>query len=146
MTMLNWNTVMQASLLGMVIVASWQDMKFRIISNRLVLTGALMGLGFATTPNAHGIGSAFVSSILVFMSFLALHLAGWLGAGDVKLAAAAGTYFPASEALILSLIIMITGGLVCLFWSAWPWTDKRKGIPYAVSIGLGVLLYLWSRN
>jgi prepilin peptidase CpaA len=142
----NWNTVMQASLLAMLLVASWQDMAFRIVSNRLVLMGAVLGLSFSALPAGQGFGSALASSLVLFLSFFVLYLAGWLGAGDVKLAGATGAYFSADQALELGLIIMITGGLVCLAWSLWKSPQDRKGIPYALCICVGVFFYLWAKN
>lgn len=146
MSLPDWKTLMQASLLGMVLVASWQDMKFRIVSNRLVMLGALLGLCFAALPAGQGVGSALASSLVVFLSFLALYLVGWLGAGDVKLAGATGVYFPAHQALELCVFILLTGGLVCLVWRLLVSAHEEKGIPYALCICMGVVFYLWTKH
>ena len=157
----DWTVVKQASLVGLLIVAGWQDVSFRLISNRLVVMGAVIGLVLSALPGGQGMGSAMGASLVMFLSFFVLYLAGWLGAGDVKLAGATGVYFRAQESLELSLVILIAGGVVCFIWSLWNtsntglWgnvinlkssSDVGKGIPYALSICFGVFYYLWIKN
>lgn len=152
----DWIIVKQASLVGLLIVAGWQDVSFRLISNRLVAMGAFIGLVLSAFPGGQGVGSAIGASLVMFLSFFALYLIGWLGAGDVKLAGATGVYFRAQDALELSLVIMIAGGIVCIVWSLFninnkvpfvhrsnlkPSSEIPKGIPYALSICLGVFLF-----
>jgi prepilin peptidase CpaA len=141
----------------MLIIAAWQDVRFRLISNRIVIIGAISGLLLSSFPEGQGVVSAVKASLTMFLSFFVLYLVGWLGAGDVKLSGAIGLYFSEEETIGLSLLIMIFGGAFCLIWSLFmsksvqptkyntsiEYKNKiEMNIPYALCICFGVLFYL----
>jgi Flp pilus assembly protein protease CpaA len=66
-----------------------------------------------------------------------------MGAGDVKLAGAAGLYFSPSQALSLCLTIFMMGGLMALAWRCLVTRDLQARIPYGLAIGLGVGWHVW---
>lgn len=158
MTYLDLDSVKQASLIGMVLVASWQDIRDRIISNRLVSLGAGIGISLALFQGGQGLWTSLSSGVVMFLSFLLMHMVGWIGAGDVKLAGATGLYFRIDQSLELVLLIMFLSGITSIVWILMIGLQNSilkyfqntsltfsmgSGLPYAVSICSGVLLYLW---
>lgn len=158
MTYLDLDSVKQASLIGMVLVASWQDIRDRIISNRLVSLGAGIGISLALFQGGQGLWTSLSSGVVMFLSFLLMHMVGWIGAGDVKLAGATGLYFRIDQSLELVLLIMFLSGIISIVWILMIGLQNSilkyfqntsltfsmgSGLPYAVSICSGVLLYLW---
>jgi Flp pilus assembly protein protease CpaA len=158
MTYLDLDSVKQASLIGMVLVASWQDIRDRIISNRLVSLGAGIGISLAFFQGGQGLWTSLSSGVVMFLSFLLMHMVGWIGAGDVKLAGATGLYFRIDQSLELVLLIMFLSGVISIVWILMIGLQNNilkyfqnpsltfsmgSGLPYAVSICSGVLLYLW---
>ena len=80
---------------------------------------------------------------MAFSFFMVLHRMGWIGAGDVKLAAAAGVYFSPSQALHACLLILLAGGVLAALWAQLPRTSIRHDLPYGVAIALGAGYQAW---
>lgn len=71
----------------------WSDLKQRIIPNISVALLAVFGLVIAIThvsPLGVELFDSFLGCIIAFAFLLPFYLIGWMGAGDVKLAAALG--------------------------------------------------------
>lgn len=80
-------------------VAAFQDMRTGLISNRIVLIGAALGLTLSWASAAYGgggagllsaLGLSLLGAALVGAVPLLLYRAGGMGGGDVKLLAAVG--------------------------------------------------------
>lgn len=86
-----------------------------------------------------------------FLIFFILYLVGPMGAGDVKLAAALGTFLGPQNALLASLICFITGGLFSLIYLLFLLCARKKNLarrklPFSPAIACGTLLAIWPPN
>lgn len=156
-------------LLGTAIVS---DIRWRKIPNWLTGPSILVGLGFHTFMN-HWTGLLFSleGAALGLGLFLAMYLLGWMGAGDVKLYAAVGSFLGPVQTISAAIVIALVGGLLTLailgfhlwrrqmglrLWSYVPimvLTQSVKQmtpaqgaapkVPYAVAIGLGTMVSYW---
>ena len=108
---------------------------------------------------------------LGFGLFVILYMFGWMGAGDVKLYAAVGSFLGPAQTISAALIIALLGGLLALVvlgfhqgWrrmGLWLWSyiqaivltgsvqrvTPSQGtalkVPYAVAVGLGTIGSYW---
>jgi prepilin peptidase CpaA len=159
------NTMALASvvLAGLLVTAALSDIRARRVSNRLnlmVLIGGLVtSLALHGVPSGIGFALGGVGvALAVWFPMFAVRL---MGAGDVKLLAAAGAWLGWQGTLAASLATGVFGGILGALWllrtqgtlSAVhsvatairaPWLLKmrpfepRERIPYAVAIAAGV--------
>lgn len=159
-----------AGLLTLAAVIAYTDVRYRRIPNRCVL--AVLCVGLLVNSAAGGIGgllSSLAGFAVAFALMLVPHLFGAMGAGDVKLFAAAGALvgyklvLPAFAAVlivgfVLALVTMLRARLVRstalnvahFFIGLLPgWqlprfdaVPGRATIPYGVAIVLGSLITL----
>lgn len=78
-------TVIMAAMLA---VAAWQDVLTRTIPNRLCLGIAVLGLAVRLFAGWLPLLASVAVAATVFAILLVFAMRGWLGGGDVKLAAA----------------------------------------------------------
>jgi prepilin peptidase CpaA len=115
--------------------------------------GALSGLG------------GFATGLACWLPFYAF---GWLGAGDVKLFAAAGAWLGPTRTIEGSLIAALLGAVLALLWMlrtrGWkhsvetlgiattlpgvlaessPSADRNRSLPYGVAMAAGALCAAW---
>ena len=97
-------------------VASVTDIRSRRIPNRLVMWLALLGLVFnvISLPLSVGVTRALVSCLLGFALWLPFHVFRMLGAGDVKLFAAASCWLAPSQVFAASVLSAFAGGILSL--------------------------------
>jgi prepilin peptidase CpaA len=110
-------------------MAALQDMRARIIPNRLVLTIAAAGLllGAVTRPS-----SLWISLPVAFVLFLGLGVLShydYLGAGDAKLIATVTLLAPPDRVAALLLAIALAGSLLGLIYLALHHSLKRMRSP-----------------
>jgi prepilin peptidase CpaA len=151
------------ALLILIAFAVCQDFSERRISNVLTLTGAIAAFAiqsilFGRTGFLNALGGAVVG----FACFLPMYLGKGMGAGDVKLMAAAGAFFGPANALVAVLLSLSSGavlGSVVLIWRAVegaavgapvasapapaPTRLRAHRFPYAAAIATGVIATLW---
>ena len=106
-----------AALAAMLLAAMWQDAAMRRIPNTLVLWSSLTALGLSLSPYGIGLGSAIAGGMVGFFVFLVFYLLRVLGAGDVKLAGATGLFLGHPDMLWVSLLILLAGGILSIFWA-----------------------------
>jgi prepilin peptidase CpaA len=97
------------------LIGAAYDLTFRRIPNALTLPAMLFGLLLHFTLGGwRQLGTASAAGLLCCLIFLPFHLAGGMGAGDVKLVAAAGSI--AGLPLIGNLLIFtaLAGGVMAL--------------------------------
>ena len=150
------------------------DLKSRRVPNALTLGGAAAAIvvaGFTQGwPGVLRSGAGWVTGAALFFPLFAL---GGMGAGDVKLLAALGTWTGAAQVLWVALFAAIAGGVLAILVSLYSnharqlfsnirlllthWSvvgirpvdaltlDHGRGprLPYAVPIALGLLWALW---
>jgi prepilin peptidase CpaA len=126
------------------------DLRWRRIPNWLVLVLGLLGVAFTLgrLPGRAGIGTAaagFAVGLLLWIVPFALRM---LGAGDVKLFAAAGIWVGAGAALHAAFYTAIAGGAMGLGW--WLITrgrastgEHRSTLPYGIPMALGLAIVAW---
>lgn len=146
--------------LTLVVMAALQDIRERLIANRLV--ALLLGLGVLRhVVIAEGFadwlaiaGSAFALAAVVFLVGFVIWRLGSLGGGDVKLLVAAAFFVGPDGALLLFAATAIAGGALALAYLLVPKVlplfvarfagpaalgtdDRRKSLPYGVAIATG---------
>ncbi|HET8746393.1 MAG TPA: A24 family peptidase [Ramlibacter sp.] len=99
-------------------VTVWTDLRSQRIPNVAVAAAALAGMGLSILPGGVGAGSALLGLAVAFVLFLPAWLLGVGGAGDVKLAAALGTFTGFPGVLGFALFTFAAGGLLALLWAA----------------------------
>jgi prepilin peptidase CpaA len=120
------------------------DVRERKIPNDIVVTGMAIGLLLAFLTGSPGIaGSAGGLAVGIVVLFPVFAL-GWLGAGDVKLMGAVGSFVGAAGLPRVFFYTALAGGVVAAVamavrsFGASPEAKSRLDkIPYGVAIGLG---------
>lgn len=96
-------------------IAAMFDVSTRRIPNLLTFGAAAFGVVYHTIDGgAYGLGQAslgWLTGLVLFLPFFAL---GGMGAGDVKLIAALGSWFGPIGALQLAAATALAGGLVAI--------------------------------
>lgn len=153
---------------ALLIAACWTDLRARRIPNKLVLFTVTVGVvlsivGHGWLAGLTHAGGGLLTGLAIWFPFFAF---GMLGAGDVKLFAAAATFLGARSAVEGALYTALYGGILAAAflvassgWSAAlfrigsaaheplllrqdPGTHRRR-MPYALAIAAGVLTALW---
>lgn len=154
---------------GLLVVAAIGDLRTRRIPNRLVAVIGLLGLAYSVSmqpvlPGAvRGAGGLLVG-LGCWLPFYAL---GWIGAGDVKLFAAAGAWLGPMGALEGAAIGAIAGAVLAVVWmiksrgvkttaetlgiavgspailSPDEAMSRRSSLPYGVAIAFGAIWAAW---
>ena len=148
------------------------DLRWRTIPNWLTGPSILVGLGLHTSMNQwRGLVFSLEGAALGLGVFVILYVCGWMGAGDVKLFAAVGSFLGPAQTISAALVIALVGGLLAFLvlgfhqgWrrtGLWLWsyvqamvlTRSVQGltpgqgaapkVPYAVAIGLGTIGSYW---
>jgi prepilin peptidase CpaA len=99
--------------------AMWKDAVSRRIPNSLVLAGALVALFLSVTPHGTGVASALLGGVIGLLLFSMFYIVRVLGAGDVKLMTAMGIFVGDLDIWMLSLSVLMAGGLLAIFWAIW---------------------------
>jgi len=144
------------------------DLRTRRIPNLLVVITAVSGVMFSavTKSFATGLtqaGAGLLTGLAIWIPFYALRM---LGAGDVKLFAAAATFLGPRSAVDAAVYTALYGGALALLYMILhsgfkstairlgnamhqpsllqnPATSNRRRMPYAFAIAAGVLTVLW---
>ena len=148
------------------------DLRWRTIPNWLTGPSILVGLGLHTFMNqVAGFVFSLEGAVLGLGLFVILYMCGWMGAGDVKLFAAVGSFLGPAQTISAAVAIALVGGLVALVvlgfhqgWrrmGLWLWSyvqamlltrsvqavapvqGAAPKVPYAVAIGLGTIGAYW---
>ena len=154
-----------AVFLTLLVIACVWDVRVRKIPNRLTATIAALGFLFTMWqhPNWSGLGIAFGGFAVGMLIWFPSYAFGLLGAGDVKLAAAAGMWLGPMRTFEAALIGGVIGGALALLWmlrfrgvrgtatSLWvasvlPRTlvqprvgpTTRQHVPYSVALSIGI--------
>jgi prepilin peptidase CpaA len=144
----------------LLIVAAISDLATMKIPNRisLLLVGGFVVAALLAGLPAQQILTSIAGAVIVFAAGFACFAFGWMGGGDVKLAAAAALWLGLGHHLDYLLLAAIGGGLLTLALLVirriplpatalrWDWAarlhDRKTGIPYGVALaGAALLVY-----
>jgi len=107
-----------ALVIVLVVIAAAFDLKSRRIPNWLVLAGLIVSLAYQTlAPTGAGFSSWMGGLAVGFGIFLPLYLLRTMGAGDVKLMAAVGSFLGASVTLGAILLTLVVGGFLAVLYA-----------------------------
>jgi prepilin peptidase CpaA len=106
------------TLLILLLIAAWHDIRHYRIPNALVFSGAIIGVllntlipqdmgGLGLLASLAGLG---VGLVILFP----LYLLRAMGAGDIKLMAMIGAFVGPSSMLILTLYVLLAGGVLAV--------------------------------
>jgi prepilin peptidase CpaA len=118
--------------------ASGEDLWRRRVSNWIPLTTFV--LAFALRIPKHGAGGFFdplAGAAVGFLIFLAFHLLGGLGGGDIKLMTAFGAALGPQGIVIAAVFGAVFGAVHALVSLS---CFGARAIPYAPALSLGALL------
>ena len=156
------------TLLALVALAVRQDLKERRIANQLTITGFVAAVFLQTlSGGSPGFFFALAGAGVGLACFLPLYLCKGMGAGDVKLMAAAGAFFGPLGAFAAAMISLVAGAVLAVAFLMWRSRDlrtpatagglqvvggttpaqlRKERFPYAVAIAAGVFVTMWSRR
>ena len=146
--------VQLAATLVLVSIAA-QDLRERRVSNRAVLAFAMLYLVAAALVHerlAPLAGHVAIAAAMLVV-FGGLRHAGWLGGGDVKLAAAVFLWAGPTLALPVLTIVGASGAACGLATLAAVARQRRiapahtmatRGVPYGIALALGGVLAVWA--
>lgn len=106
------------ALTGLLALAAWRDVLTRIIPDRIVLIVAAIGIAVRAAAGWSPLLLSAATAAAVFVVLLAFAMRGWLGGGDVKLAAAVALDLPPAATWDFLFITIQAGGLLGLVYVA----------------------------
>ena len=96
-------------------LAAVSDVRERRIPNKLVLASMAVGVVLhAVLEGPRGVGAAALAALIAGAIFMVIHLAGGMGAGDVKLMSALACVSATSDVRMLVAATMLTGAVFAL--------------------------------
>lgn len=104
-------------LLSVIVVAVAHDIRLRKIPNHIVVAGALIGVASSVLPGAIGPAQSLGGLGLGLAMLLPMYALRVMGAGDVKLMAAAGAFLGVPATFFAALLSFIAGGVLALAYS-----------------------------
>lgn len=166
MTLLDQDLAQAALPLALLILAALavrQDLAEQRISNALTLAGLACGVALhSLSGGTSGFLNALAGAGVGLLCFLPLYLSKGMGAGDVKLMAAAGAFFGPMDAFMAALLALVAGAVLALAILLWrmheirtvpgavgastPMQLRKERFPYAAAIAVGVVVTMWLRG
>jgi prepilin peptidase CpaA len=102
----------EISLVALVSIAGWSDLRTRKIPNAITVSGAAVGLVLHLFDGGlYGAIQSLAGAALGLAIFIALYAAGGMGAGDVKLFGAVGAFAGPQALVVVFLFTGLLGGL-----------------------------------
>jgi prepilin peptidase CpaA len=128
-------------LIPLLAAAAYTDLRSRRIPNWLTLAGFAAGLlaGFLE-GRWTGLGAALLGGAAGFAVFFFVYVLGAMGAGDVKLMAAAGTFFGVPLVFWAAVCAAVAGGVLALVMALTHHAFRRT------VRNIGDLLTFWARS
>lgn len=142
------------------VAASVRDLGWRLIDDRLVLCLLLAWGGHAVLAgwSAAALGGHLAVGVVAFVVAIGLGLAGWMGGGDVKLAAATFLWAGPSHGVAVLALVALAGLVLAVAGMAADFGRRRllaagaapafvvpalavlsaeRGVPYGVALAFG---------
>lgn len=123
---------------GLLAAAVWHDVRSRRIPNRLVFSGALLGLLLNCVPfqipgfmspvtEPAGLLMAFAGFALGLAFLMPMYMMKALGAGDVKMMAMVGAFLGPHPVFVAMILTFLAGGVMALAVAAWNGSLRKVG-------------------
>src|SRR6266566_2834744 len=124
----------EIALVAVVTAAAWSDFRTRRIPNWITVPGAALGFAMqAFYGGLHGALASLTGAGLGLGVFIALYIAGGMGAGDVKLFSAVGA-LTGPQALILVFVFTgLLGGIAAAALAASAGNENYGGFGFAAA-------------
>ena len=137
----DWRVAAGVVYTTLLLIACVTDVRSRRIPNWLValLAGAGFVFSMGLEPWWPGLARAFTGLVVGFSIWIVFHVAGGLGAGDVKLFAAAGAWLGPGGAWRAALVAALVGGVLSLGALVWQ-RRTREGVE-RVAMSLSMLSF-----
>lgn len=135
---LDWPLLVAWAFIAVMITVALIDHDHMIIPDKIVLPGALLGLGAAIAVDPQGWWTYLVGSLgaATFMFLLVMLWPGGMGPGDVKMALLMGAVLGASVTVALFLAFFV-GAAAGVFLLATRRRTRKDQIPFGPYLGLG---------
>ncbi len=186
LTPASWQVWCYFALTLSLLIAVDADLRERRVPNALVLLSLATGVAlnvlgpensgegvFSYFPGALGASGAMLGAATGLALFLPLYALRAMGAGDVKLMAALGSFVGPMDTLNLGLIVLIMGGVLASARMLWhgnsrvvlsnvgtalssladsskprfdPATQSADRMPYTLAFAAGFAAYVWWRS
>jgi prepilin peptidase CpaA len=158
-------------LVALLAAACFTDLRERRIPNRLVVAILASGVVFALARNVGvaGLGRALAAGALGFAIWIPFYAFRMLGAGDVKMFAAAAVWLAPMQVVHASLYTAAAGGVLSVFWLVLEYGPMygltraittyqaplsafgqshvrgapRRHVPYGIAMAVGLALAFW---
>lgn len=167
---IEFRAVMAGAVLIVLAFAVREDLLRHRIPNTLNAAALLLGLGLASlTAGWSGLINSVGGALVGCAALVPFYLLRGMGAGDVKLMAAAGAFLGPSSSLLAAAMALVAGATLAVAIIVWrlvepkprldvssaggataAWraaatisTVRHERFPYAVAIGVGVVGTLW---
>ena len=156
----------------LLIAACVTDVRQRRVPNGLVVVLAVLGLAFSVwvDPWLPGLGRGVAGLVLGFSIWIAFYVVGGMGAGDVKLFAAAAAWLGPAGAWHASLVAALLGGILSVgallaqrrlregaervaialstmsmapLGGVTPGVERKRYLPYGLALAGGAVLVGW---
>jgi prepilin peptidase CpaA len=167
---IEFRAVITGTLLIVLAFAVREDLLRQRIPNTLNAAALFLGLTMASlTAGWSGFINSFGGALVGCAALVPFYLLRGMGAGDVKLMAAAGSFMGPSSALLAAAMALVAGASLAVAIIVWRLVESRPHLdvssasgtaaawraaatistvrherfPYAVAIGVGVVGALW---
>ncbi len=155
------NIIASLTLMIVIALAVRQDLLEHRISNLLTLAALVAGLSIhSLLGGLDGFVHALAGAGIGLVCLLPLYLGKGMGAGDVKLMAAAGALLGPFNAFVAAVLTLMFGAVLAVAILVWRMIEVRQAtagapnlsqvrkerFPYAVAIGLGAVATMWLRG
>lgn len=126
----------------LLVYAAYGDVRTRRIPNRVVIAVALPGILYsvAFAPVDPGLLRSVEGFGVGLLCWLPFYIAGWLGAGDVKLFAAAGLWLGPLRTLEAAVIAAVVGGVLGVVWMVMTYGMRRSASTLSLAVSLPSIL------
>ncbi len=138
----NWGLVWGGLFSLLLAYAAYGDIRTRRIPNWVIIAVAVPGIVYSVAVASVGPGllrsvEGFAVGMLCWLPF---YIAGWLGAGDVKLFAAAGVWLGPLRTVEAAVIAAVVGGLLAVVWMVVSYGMRRSASTLSLAVSLPSIL------
>jgi prepilin peptidase CpaA len=114
---------------ALLLLAAWHDLATRLIPNLIPIGIAGLSVLLRLPAGPMGMLASLLAAVLLFAALAVLALRGWLGGGDVKLAAALAIALPPGAIADFILATTLCGGVLALPYIAVPRLGPVRAAP-----------------